>query len=254
MVKRVTFSGVLLAGLLMQVGCVTEIEEPVFQKSDPQRFTEVSIAAAAEYIKEGNAETAFKHLKRALEKAPKSPEAHNAMALVYRLTGDKKLEEKHFKLSLRYDSTLSKARNNYATFLYNENRYKEALKQLKKAANDPGYENRAVAFENMGRCYLKLADLEKAEEAFLSATRADGRMSRSYLELADIAFKKNDRQGAADYVEQYGLLARHTPRSLWLGIQVQRVVGDRDKLASYELALRKLYPNSAEYQAYIQSE
>ena len=43
-------------------------------------------------------------------------------------------------------------------------------------------------------------------------------------------------------------------RGLWLGIRLERIYGDTDALASYELALKHLYPDSPEYKAYLQSQ
>lgn len=235
-------------------GCVTETNDPMLSNADPERFVKMSIGAATEYIKEGNTEAALRHLDGALKKDSNSAEAHNALALVYRLTGDKALEEKHYKLAIRYDPKFSQARNNYGTFLYNQGRYKDALYQLERASQDPLYEKRAVALENMGRCYLKLGDKNQAEAVFLEAIRKDERMARSYLELADLAYREQDMNKTADYIEQFSALSRHTPRSLWLGIQAQRVVGNQNALASYELALRNLYPQSAEYKAFLRSQ
>ncbi|MDQ8037071.1 MAG: hypothetical protein REI12_06580, partial [Pedobacter sp.] len=46
-----------------------------------------------------------------------------------------------------------------------------------------------------------------------------------------------------------------TPQSLWLGIRLGRQLGDnKDALASYELALRRLYPGSPEYKLYQDSQ
>ncbi|HBF06601.1 MAG TPA: type IV pilus biogenesis/stability protein PilW, partial [Gammaproteobacteria bacterium] len=59
---------------------------------------------------------------------------------------------------------------------------------------------------------------------------------------------------AARYLREYSSIARHTPRSLWLGIQIERVNGDADAMASYVLALRNLYPKSPEYRRYMETK
>jgi len=43
-------------------------------------------------------------------------------------------------------------------------------------------------------------------------------------------------------------------QSLWLGIRIERRMGDQNALASYELALKRLYPDSEEYKAWAASQ
>mgnify|MGYP003670825222 CR=1 FL=1 len=53
------------------------------------------------------------------------------------------------------------------------------------------------------------------------------------------------------YYDTYRTVVRkQSAAGLLLGIQLAKAEGDRDSEASYALALRNLYPNSAEYQAY----
>ncbi len=242
---------VLLTVLL--ASCITETTNPLAKKADREKSLQTSIAATIEYIKAGKIDSAFRHANKALKIDPKSAEAHNALALLYRRTSDTKLEEKHFKLAVRYDPKNAQVRNNYASFLYGQARYKDALYQLEKALKDPTYEKRDVVLENIGRCALKLGDLEKAESSFQRVLRFNTEAFRAHLELADLYFERGDYKEANRYLERFGHLTRHSARSLWLGIRLQRTLGNRDALASYELALRNLYPDSEEYQLYTET-
>lgn len=245
--RSTAFAVLLVLGL---TACVTETNSNLAKKKDQQHFLENSVAAALEYLKVGDTKNAFRHLNNGLEADPKSAEVHNAMGLLYRSMRDVENEEKHFKLAIRYDSKLSKARNNYAVFLFQQARYKEALAQLEKAVLEPSYDGRALAFENMGRCYLALNDLEKAEQSFNDALRVDREQPRPYLELAQMYFARGDLKSANQYLQQFASLGRQTARSLWLGIRIERVLGDQNALASYELALRNRFANSKEFQEY----
>jgi len=76
------------------------------------------------------------------------------------------------------------------------------------------------------------------------------RRAQSALELAEIAFTARDYSKANKYLEQFSKSARHEPRSLWLGVRIERIFGNKDKEASYALALKNLYPYSQEYLDY----
>jgi type IV pilus assembly protein PilF len=115
---------------------------------------------------------------------------------------------------------------------------------------------RASAFEGLGRAALKLNDKDRAENAFQRALRIEGNLPTVCLELADLNFEKDNLAGARAFYLRYLKLIDTQPqtaRSLWLGIRMERRLGDRNALSSYELALKKLYPDSAEYKAYVAS-
>ena len=73
---------------------------------------------------------------------------------------------------------------------------------------------------------------------------------RSALELADFYFKAGDFTRCKQYFEMFNAMSRPTPRSLWLGVRLSRVLDDQDQLSSYALALKNLFPDSPEYRLY----
>lgn len=241
--------------LIVTTGCVTETSGGRAKKNkDMDRFIDTSVSAAVRYMREGQTDDAFRHLNRALEADKKNSRVHGTLALLYRMTGDTELEERHFKLAIRYNPDDPKVRNNYSTFLYREGRYKDALAQLKKAVKDPSYSQRELALYNMGRCYLKLEKPDRAVESFERAVRLKDELPEAHFHLAVLHEEAGRLRKSNAHLEAFGRYARHTPKSLWLGIRLQREIGNRDALASYELALRNLYPDSEEYRLYTESK
>ena len=57
----------------------------------------------------------------------------------------------------------AQARNNYGTYLYQLQRYNDAIEQFTRAGATLGYEQRYQSLENLGRIYLKLGDVANAE-------------------------------------------------------------------------------------------
>ena len=75
--------------------------------------------------------------------------------------------------------------------------------------------------------------------------------SIALLEMAHLRFKAGDYSGASRYYDRYrSAVRRQSARGLWLGIRLAQATGDRDAEGSYALALRNLYPESAEYAAH----
>ncbi len=146
---------------------------------------------------------------------------------------------------------ISRARNNYAAFLYSQERYKDAEEQLDDVVKDTLYTGRPNAFVNLGMCQLKLFDTQGAEESFVRALAMDRTNQIALLEVAQIRFDAQDYVTANQYYATYRTVARQqSARGLLLGIRLARIEGDRDSEASYALALSNRFPDSAEYQAY----
>ena len=175
------------------------------------------------------------------------------MALLYKYEQDPTNEEYHYRKALNADRHYSPALNNYGTLLYGRGEYKEALKHFKKAANDPSYEGRGSAWENMGRCYQRLGNSEDARSAYVKALRLNPRSVQPSLALAQLYFDEGRSRLAWDYYQQYvQRTGRQSARALWLGIQLSNSLGYRNQQSSYELALDNLYRRSGEYRQWQQ--
>ncbi|MEP4147432.1 MAG: type IV pilus biogenesis/stability protein PilW [Halioglobus sp.] len=244
----------ILAAVVVAVmisACVTTTESVFTDKADPQKALERRVELARKYIGEGDWENAKRNLKLAYEMEPNNAEVHEAFALVYQSTGEFELAEQSYKTAIRLDKKFSRARNNYATFLYSQQRYEEAAAQLEYVVKDSLYKARPQAFVNLGLCRLQLFDNQGAEEAFRRALTMDRTNSIALLEVAQLRFDAGDFKSANSYYDTYRRVVRQqSARGLWLGIRIARETGDRDAESSFALALANLYPGSAEYEAY----
>ncbi len=242
----------LLAPLLLVLlaqGCVTTTNSTF--KADKEAEIASRVKAATDYLGQGNTEKAIVHLKRALELDPNSAPVHDTLAQVFWKSGEYELAQEHFRKAIASDPQFSRARNNYAAFLYERGDTRGAIRELEHVVSDTLYESRGAAFANLGRAYQKVGETAKAEEALSRAVKMDRRQWRAMLELAAINYDRGDHEAAARYYEQFRRLApRQTPRSLLLGIRLARLAGDRDAEASYSLQLKSMYPDSAEFREF----
>jgi type IV pilus assembly protein PilF len=238
----------------MLAGCITTEERVFTNEASPEETLELRVELARNYIGQGDWENAKRNLKLAYEIDPRNAEVHEAFALVYQSTGEYELAEEHFKTAIKLDKNFSRARNNYAAFLYTQERYKEASKQLEIVIRDSLYRGRPNAFVNLGMCRLQLFDPQGAEEAFMRALTMDRTNTIALLEVAQLRYDADDFSSAQQFYDTYRSVVRQqSSRGLWLGIRLSRAQGDRDAEGSYVLALSNLYPESAEYEAYLRT-
>lgn len=245
----------VLLGAVLLAGCV---QEPVSgsRTANPVAGARDRVALAAEHLRNGDNEKAQIQLKRALDMDSRSAEAHNLMGVLLERDGDKRGAERAYRRAVKLRPEFAQAHNNYGVFLFKNERYKDAFKQFEAAANDLGYDLRAQAFEGMGRSALKLGDKDTATRSFVRALRIDAGLPTSNLELGELQFAQGNFDAARSSYQRYLKLTEGLPQtaqSLWLGIRLERRFGGKNALASYELALKRLYPNSPEYKLYAES-
>jgi type IV pilus assembly protein PilF len=233
---------VLVAAL---AGCVTEggvAPEP----APKEARAEAQINLARGYLDSDDPSRARVPLERALEIDPNSADALGLFAVFYQRDEEPKLAEQYYKRALRADPAHPANLNNYAVMLYSQGRYEEALRPLESLVEITSYRGRAMAFENLGLTRLKLGATADARAAFGRALGLNPDLSASNLEIADLAYREGDYPTALKHYDVFRARARQSPRSLCLGINLARAVNDADQRASYEVALRNLYPQSTE--------
>ena len=223
------------------------METSVDEDAQREKAVATRIGAGMESLKANDAERARRHIFRALELDPTSAEAHNAMGLYYRFEGDEKREEAQYRKAIHYDSKFSQARNNYAALLYRHGRYKKAIEQLEKAADDTNYDQRQVALLNLGRCYAKVGEYDKAVAALQRSLRLDSQQVDALLELADVYRMQGKYVDAQRYLGAYSSRGRQTARSLWIGIRIGSATGATNDVSSSELQLDSMFKGSPEY-------
>ena len=245
------WGGALLMLLGLMGGCVTEQSGGTQMSSDPDATLDKRVTLARQYIGVGDWENAKRNLELAREVDPDNAEVFEAFALVYQSTGEFEMAENQFRAALKAEPTLSRARNNYAAFLYSQGRFIEAEREFNRVTEDTLYSGRPMAFVNLGLCRLQLEDNPGAEAAFTRALLMDRRNPVALLELGFLRLEAGDTNEAARYHGTYRTVSpQQSPRGLLLGLQIADLTGDQDALGSYELALRNLYPDSAEYRAW----
>lgn len=256
-ISRITFAPWLRVGLLTLVmlilaGCVTTSTSSP-QQVDLDKAEKTHVQAGLAYLRQDDRESARRHFEKALELNKRSAGAYNGLAYLYWSEQNLERAESFFRKALSLQPDFSRASNNYGSFLYSQMRYEEAEKYFKKVTEDYRYDSRHLALLNLGRTELKLGKSDAALASFRQAIGINRRVAAPYLELAELYFDAKNYPLARQHFDQYSQLAGQTSRSLWLGIRLEQIYGDKDKKASYALALKNLYPDSAEYLEYVKS-
>jgi type IV pilus assembly protein PilF len=243
----------LLGGLscVLLAACVTTQSGGFESKKDPHKTLEYSVEAARNYLQQGNFEAAKRHLKTALAIDDRNADVHETMAQVFWRTGEIEQANEHFRRAIGLEGSNSRIRNNYAAFLYSQQRYRDAEEQLLKVTADLMYEQRADAFINLGRVQLKLKSYAAAKETLERALLMQRGNPETVFELAEVYYQLGDYSKAQTFYDGYRKqVPTQSAASLWLGIRIAQKFNESDTVASYALALKNLFLRSEEYLEY----
>jgi type IV pilus assembly protein PilF len=218
------------------------------KKSRNEQALEVAIAnmnLGVEYMQQGAYENALSRLRRSVLAKPDFAPAYNVLGLLYQRLGDTVESENNFKKSISLDSSDSSTLNNYGLLLCSNGRLDEAETSFINAANNPFYDSPEIALTNAGLCVVANKP-QIGEGYFKQALNKNSNFSHALIQMTDISHKRHEYELAYQYFMRYQDNARHTPKSLWLGIQICAELGYKDNVSSYALLLRNKYPDTNE--------
>ncbi|HEY0634409.1 MAG TPA: type IV pilus biogenesis/stability protein PilW [Gammaproteobacteria bacterium] len=237
----------LLLGLSL-AGCATTSSDDKIKQA-----AEANANLGLQYMLNGQYEVAMEKLNRALEHDDDNVNANHYMAELFNRLGRFDEADKYFRRAVRLADKDAALNNNYGVFLCGRKEFDEAEEQFLKALEDPVYRGRLDTMENLGTCLLDKPDLKKAEEHLRKVLALDARRPKTLLGMARINFEQKNYMSTRAYLQRYLEVARHTPETLWLGIRTERILGDRNALASYGMLLRNNFPNAEETRLYLKS-
>ena len=205
-----------------------------------------NINLGVEYLRRDEFEKALEKLERARDIDPGYYETYNMLGLLHQRLGQYRIAEENFKKALKLNGADSATLNNYGQFLCQRNRIEEATKIFQQAADNPLYQTPEIAVANAGFCALRDKDPVKAETYLRRALELNPKFAEALLPMAQLSYDTGNYLSARGYLQRYLAVSKHTARTLWLGIQIEKEMGDTDAVSSYSLSLRNNFPNSEE--------
>jgi len=221
------------------------------EKDDP---AEINTQLAIEYMREGMNEAAMEKFNKALKQNPNLQVAHTSVAILYERLGETALAKKHYRKAYSLNRKDSPTLNNYGRFLCREGQLKEADKMFTEAVRNPLYRYPEKVYTNAGICALKRPDPVLADTYFRKALQASPKYPPALREMAKSSFVKQNYLATRAYLQRLQEVSGLTPEYLWIGVQAESALGDKNAVSSYALALKNRFPESDETQALLEWE
>ena len=216
--------------------------------SDTRKRAAIRLQLAVNYYQDGKFSVALDELKEALRLDPTYADAHSVLALVYMELHENALAEQSFRRALQIEPSNSDLNNNFGWYLCQNGREREALGYFETSLKNPLYRQPAKPLQNAGVCSQKLGDKVAAEDYFRRSFELDPTGTVSAFNLAEIYYDRKDYARARFYVSQINSSPAPTAASLWLGIRIERRIGNRSNETALATQLERTFADSREAQ------
>jgi type IV pilus assembly protein PilF len=247
----------LIAALLVLTACgcanmgteTTSYAPKTEIDSDEQSRARIHTELAAGYLELGNYGVALQEAGEALKSDSNYALAYSVLGLIYMELRDDKAAEANFQRALRISPQDSDVNNNFGWFLCQRKREQESIKYFLAALRNPLYATPDKSWVNAGVCARQIGDLAGAEDYFQKALKLRPAQPQALLQLADMAYKRKNYPEAKSYLMRIQRDGDPSAAALWLGLRVERALGDRNAESSLGFQLRKNFPDSREARA-----
>lgn len=218
-------------------------------ETTPQQRSQLRTDLAAGYYERGQMDVALEELAEAVRLDPNNARAYNIYGLVYTVLSQNAKAEENFQRGLALAPQDSEIRHNWGWYLCTHGRARDAIGEFEAALRNPLYRTPEIALVNAARCAASFGDLKNAESYYRRALASVPSEPNASYGLALLAYKSARYDEARSWIK--GALTRNNapPEALYLGMCIERNLGDRQSELSYVSQLRNRYPESAEAKA-----
>ncbi|GAA6141200.1 type IV pilus biogenesis/stability protein PilW [Hydrogenophaga sp. 5NK40-0174] len=260
--SRFLVACMLGACALMVTGCATtggglgatesSRAEPVTESDEPEqrRRARLRLELASGYFEQGKTEIALDEVKQSLAADPTYGSAYLLRGLVYMRLRDPVRAEESFQRALRLNPRDGDALHNYGWFECQRGNYLRSIELFEEALKLPIYGGKAKTLMTKGICEVSLGRFDEAEGSFARSYELDASNPISGYNLASLLLRKGDAKRAQFYIRRINNSELANAESLWLGIRVERALGNDVAVKQLGDQLQRRYPESDELQKY----
>jgi type IV pilus assembly protein PilF len=240
-------------GMVSSPVSAPEADAPQAKPVDPKYRAKIHTELAAAYFQAGNMGVALEEIRVALESDPEYVQAYSVRGLIHAQLKENAKADADFQRALKIAPNNPDVNNNYGWYLCDVGKPRQSIQYFLNALKDPLYATPEVAYGNAGNCALKAGDLDGAQEYLLESLRlAKDRAPATRYQLANLFYLRGNLDESKLYlIDAIKAMDPPTPEALWLGVRLERKLGNKAGEGSYASQLRSRYPTSKEYQLFL---
>ena len=253
-VKFLVIVGLLSSALAGCNSAFVNDDTSIKKEQEVDRLAVLNTKLGIGYFREGRTDLAYQRLGKALEIQPNYAGALTAMALLLDSLGKPDEAAAHYRRAVAAAPSDSDALNNYGSFLCRQGDAERAIAHFERAASNPLYNAPEAALTNAGLCLARNGQRERAEAFFRRALAKDPKMAPALISMSELSLRRGRELAGRGYLQRYLEVAQHTSQSLWLGVQIENELGDKNAVSSYAMLLKANYPDAPETKLLLESD
>lgn len=247
-----TFLGLALIGGLSGCGTAsnTAREDAAYvtqsDESEIHRRARIRLELAASYFQTGRATIALDEIKQVLALDPSNGDAYNMRGLIYMQLGEPDIADESFSKAQSLKPTDANIMHNHGWLLCQEKKYDAADRYFNQALVQRQYFQQAKTLMAQGLCHEAAGKPAEAEASLLKAYEYDAGNPVVSFNLAKLMNQRGDPRRAQFYIRRLNNGELANSESLFLGIQIEKALGDGASARSLAAQLQKRFPDSKE--------
>jgi type IV pilus assembly protein PilF len=240
-IKILSCLGLLLVLISCSSNSTTKAGKPD-PAAEATRKSNVLINLGMAYVKRGQNQVAMDQYNKALEIDPNSHDAHTAIANLYESIARSDIAQQHYKKAVELAPDNPSTLNNYGKYLCNKGDYQEAESYFSKAANTPLYARAWIPLTNAGQCMQRATQLDKAEQNFRAALKANPTFAPALIAMAQLSYQQQKYRTARAFLQRYESVNQLNAEQLLLAVNIEQALGDHETARNYAQQLHEQFP------------
>ncbi len=253
-------AALMLLSALWLTGCASNLEgdnaanrkDIITESDEPEgrKRARIRLELASGYFSDGKPTIALDEIKQSLLADPTFGDAFNLRGLIYMRLNDMRLAEDSFRRAMTLNPRDANSAHNLGSLLCQQRRYPESFAAYRQALVVPLYAELAKTNMAMGLCQIAAQQKPDAEISLTRAYELDAGNPIIGYNLATLLYERADYARAQFYIRRLNNTQFANAETLWLGIKVERRLGDNIALNQLADQLKRRFPQSSELAAY----
>ncbi len=254
----------LLAKLALLAGCAqtpgggvpvanpNRSAEPITESDEPEsrRRARIRLELAASYFEQGQNTVALDEIKLSLAADPTYASAYMLRGLVYSRMNELPLAEESFRRAHQLNPRDPDVLHHYGLFACQQGRYPQAIELFQQAMASPVYGGQARTLMAKGICQVRAGQFEEAEGSLARSYELDAGNPITAYNLAALQFRRGDNDKARFTIRRLNNSELANAETLWLGVKIERRLGNTEPMQQLAQQLGRRYPDSREWASY----
>jgi type IV pilus assembly protein PilF len=224
---------------------LTEFDEP-----DTRKRARIRLTLASNYFEQGQTSVALDEIKQSLAADPGYAPAYVLRGLVYMRMNNSVLAEDSFQRALQINPRDGDTLHNYGWFVCESGHHARATELFDRALASPTYGGRVTTYLAKGICQMRAGQLAEAEASLVKSHELDAANPITGYNLAALLYRRGDNNRAQFTIRRINNGEFSNAETLWLGIRVERRLGNATVVEQLAQQLGRRYPQSPQWALY----